>query len=202
MASSRNIQGREMETFAGFPAYLKYDPQDLLDPELDTESVYARILIRLTHLQTMFFLERLLLLNGSLDEGNMLLFSFEMLTLTLIMWTHKDRFAAMRRNFEWLVSNALPFVPCNNLLIFEQAYGPCRTRRRYPLPGAAQPNVYRQIRQRSTNNTLKHHTKSQPFSRLSRLGAPIRAKWGFVHGLQGHYTTGIGSYVEWQYRWR
>ncbi|KAL7949350.1 hypothetical protein V8C42DRAFT_310649 [Trichoderma barbatum] len=99
----RNMQGRELETFTGFPSYLRYDSQDLSNPELDTESVYARILIRLTHLQTMFFLERLLLLNGSLEEGNLLLFSFEMLTLTLTMWTHKDRFAAMRRNFEWLL---------------------------------------------------------------------------------------------------
>lgn len=76
----------------------------MLDPELDTVSVYARMLLRLSHLQTMFLLERLLLLNGSLDEGNLLLFSFEMLTLTLALWTHKDRFADMRRNFEWLVS--------------------------------------------------------------------------------------------------
>ncbi|KAL7933181.1 hypothetical protein V8C35DRAFT_305115 [Trichoderma chlorosporum] len=99
----RNIQGRQIETLAAFPSYLKYDPQDLSDPALDTEAVYARILIRLAHLQTMFFLERLLLLNGSLEEGNLLLFSFEMLTLTLTMWTHKDRFAPMRRNFEWLL---------------------------------------------------------------------------------------------------
>ncbi|RFU78617.1 hypothetical protein TARUN_3587 [Trichoderma arundinaceum] len=28
---------------------------------------------------------------------------FGMLTLTLTLWTHKDRFAAMRRNFEWLL---------------------------------------------------------------------------------------------------
>lgn len=82
----------------------------MLDPDIDTKSVYARILIRLSHLQTMFFLERLLLLNGSLEEGNLLLFSFEMLTLTLTMWTHKDRFAAMRRNFEWLVSSTIHFT--------------------------------------------------------------------------------------------
>ncbi|KAL5092837.1 hypothetical protein Trisim1_000572 [Trichoderma cf. simile WF8] len=99
----RNMQGRQLELVAAFPPYLRYDPQDVLDPDIDTKSVYARILIRLTHLQTMFFLERLLLLNGSLEEGNLLLFSFEMLTLTLTMWTHKDRFAAMRRNFEWLL---------------------------------------------------------------------------------------------------
>lgn len=101
------MQGRQLETLAGFPAYLKYDPQELSDPDIDLEAAYARMLIRLAHLQTMFFLERLLLLNGSLDEGNMLLFSFEMLTLTLTMWTHKDRFAAMRRSFEWLVSSTI-----------------------------------------------------------------------------------------------
>ncbi|KAH6604513.1 hypothetical protein Trco_006220 [Trichoderma cornu-damae] len=99
----RNIQDRQTETLAGFPACLKYDPQDLSDPDVDVETVYARILIRLTHLQNMFLLERLLLLNGSSNRGNILLFSFEMLTLTLTLWTHKDRFAAMRRSFEWLL---------------------------------------------------------------------------------------------------
>lgn len=99
----RNLQTRELQTFATLPAHLQYSPHILLDPELDTTSVYARILLRLAHLQTMFLLERLLLLNGSLDEGNLLLFSFEMLTLTLALWTHKDRFAEMRRNFEWLL---------------------------------------------------------------------------------------------------
>ncbi|KAL7810266.1 hypothetical protein V8C44DRAFT_332764 [Trichoderma aethiopicum] len=105
----RNIQTRELETFAALPAHLQYSPHLLLDPELNTVSVYARMLLRLSHLQTMFLLERLLLLNGSLDEGNLLLFSFEMLTLTLALWTHKDRFADMRRNFEWLlIAHAAP----------------------------------------------------------------------------------------------
>ena len=104
MRPHSNIQTRELETYAALPAHLQQGPHLLLDPELDTELVYARILMRLAHLQTMFLLERLLLLNGSLDEGNLLLFSFEMLTLTLALWTHKDRFAEMRRNFEWLVS--------------------------------------------------------------------------------------------------
>jgi hypothetical protein len=90
----------------GFPASLKYDPQDLSDPNRDIENIYAKILIRLGHLQVMFFLERLLCINGSLDEGNLLVLSFEMLALTLTLWTHKDQFAAMRRNFEWLVSSA------------------------------------------------------------------------------------------------
>ncbi|KAK1255468.1 hypothetical protein MKX08_009463 [Trichoderma sp. CBMAI-0020] len=99
----RNIQVRQLETLAGFPACLIYDPQDLSDPNRDIENVYAKILIRLGHLQVMFFLERLLCINGSLEQGNLLVLSFEMLTLTLTLWTHKDQFAAMRRNFEWLL---------------------------------------------------------------------------------------------------
>lgn len=109
----RNIQVRQLETLAGFPACLIYDPQDLSDPNRDIENVYAKILIRLGHLQVMFFLERLLCINGSLEQGNLLVLSFEMLTLTLTLWTHKDQFAAMRRNFEWLVSSPIdpPLMP-------------------------------------------------------------------------------------------
>lgn len=107
----RNIQIRQLETLAGFPACLRYDPQDLSDPNRDIECIYAKILIRLGHLQTLFLLERLLCINGSLEQGNLLVLSFEMLTLTLTLWTHKDQFAAMRRNFEWLVSSAVPFIP-------------------------------------------------------------------------------------------
>lgn len=106
-ALRRNIQVRQLETLAGFPACLRYDPQDLSNPNRDIENVYAKILIRLGHLQVMFFLERLLCINGSLEQGNLLVLSFEMLTLTLTLWTHKDQFAAMRRNFEWLVSSPI-----------------------------------------------------------------------------------------------
>ncbi|KAL6399322.1 hypothetical protein AUP68_17868 [Ilyonectria robusta] len=86
-----------------FPASLVYDAGNLFDPSLDIEVLYTRILVHLGHLQNLFFVERLLLRNGAADEGNLLLTSFDMVILTLVFWTHKDQFATMRRNFEWLV---------------------------------------------------------------------------------------------------
>lgn len=40
---------------------------------------------------------------GGRDDGQLLVTSFEMVSLTLTIWTHQDRFAAIRRDFEWLV---------------------------------------------------------------------------------------------------
>lgn len=49
-------------------------------------------------------IERLLLRNGASNEGDLLVTSFDLVTSTLVFWTHKDKFAPMRRNFDWLVS--------------------------------------------------------------------------------------------------
>lgn len=92
---------------AEFPASLVYDAGNLFDSSLDIEVLYTRILVHLGHLQNLFFVERLLLRNGAADEGNLLLTSFDMVILTLVFWTHKDQFATMRRNFEWLVSKPI-----------------------------------------------------------------------------------------------
>jgi len=63
-----------------------------------------RIFARLTHLQNTFLLERLMLQYGALDEGDVLVVSFEMISLALLFWTHKDKFRDIRRDFEWIVS--------------------------------------------------------------------------------------------------
>lgn len=99
----QNLKARQLNTMAEFPASLVYDAGNLFDPSLDIEVLYTRILVHLGHLQNLFFVERLLLRNGAADEGNLLLTSFDMVILTLVFWTHKDQFATMRRNFEWLV---------------------------------------------------------------------------------------------------
>lgn len=41
---------------------------------------------------------------GALDEGDVLVVSFEMISLALLFWTHKDKFRDIRRDFEWIVS--------------------------------------------------------------------------------------------------
>lgn len=118
---SRNLKQRQLNVIAELPKCLVYDPddpadlplprgeirpydKDLSDPPVETNVVSLRIFIRLTHLQNMFLLERLLLQYGCPDEGDVLLVSYEMITLTLMFWMHKDRFRDIRRDMEWLVS--------------------------------------------------------------------------------------------------
>ncbi|KAF5721893.1 hypothetical protein FMUND_3377 [Fusarium mundagurra] len=116
----RNLKQRQLNVIAELPRCLIYDPddptdlplpraeiqpydKDLSDPPVETNIVSLKIFIRLTHLQNMFLLERLLLQYGCLDEGDVLLVSYEMITLTLLFWMHKDRFRDIRRDMEWLL---------------------------------------------------------------------------------------------------
>lgn len=67
-------------------------------------TIYAKLIIHLVDRRIAFLLERLLLRNGASDEGDLLLTSFDMVSSTVVLWTHKDKFSPMRRNFDWLVS--------------------------------------------------------------------------------------------------
>ncbi|KAI5456027.1 hypothetical protein BGZ63DRAFT_397322 [Mariannaea sp. PMI_226] len=97
------LKARQLTIMAEFPPTLVYDPDNIFDPSLPIESLYARILIHLGHLQNLFFIERLLIRHGAPDDGNLLLTSFNMVKVTLVFWTHKDQFANIRRHFEWLL---------------------------------------------------------------------------------------------------
>ncbi|KAF4448506.1 hypothetical protein F53441_8092 [Fusarium austroafricanum] len=101
--SLSEIKARAERTYERFPAKLIHQPEELDDPDCDTEKIYSRILVRLEHLQNLFFVERLLLRLGHTDGNRLLPISFEMVTLTLLFWTHQDRFSGMRRDFEWLL---------------------------------------------------------------------------------------------------
>ncbi|KAF5002161.1 hypothetical protein FDECE_10706 [Fusarium decemcellulare] len=98
-----DLRDRAERTVERFPRSLIYRSEDLDDPDADVETIYARILVRLEHLQNLFFAERLLLRLGRVNESRLLVISFEMVTLTLVFWTHQDRFAGVRRDFEWLL---------------------------------------------------------------------------------------------------
>jgi hypothetical protein len=101
--STRDIKARGKAIFSQLPQGLIYFPENLSDAGTDIETLYARLLVQLEHLQNVFFAERLMLRYGQADEGDLLLTSFEMVSLTLIFWTHKDRLAGIRGDFEWLV---------------------------------------------------------------------------------------------------
>ncbi|KAH7153255.1 hypothetical protein EDB81DRAFT_946139 [Dactylonectria macrodidyma] len=102
LAHLQDIKARQIRTMAEFPAGLVYREEEVDDPEINVETLFSRMLVKLEHLQNLFFVERLMLRLGS-DQGNLLVTSFEMVSLTLVIWKRQDRFASIRRDFEWLL---------------------------------------------------------------------------------------------------
>ena len=98
------------------PVYLVYNFHED-SRQIKPPLFYTRILIRLEHLLNLFFLERLLSdKSKSIGGRDLLTISFEMLSLTTILWTHKDRLAGFQGEFEWLVS-CLPSAHNHDLFI-------------------------------------------------------------------------------------
>lgn len=103
LAQLQDIKDRQISTMAEFPIGLVYRPEDVDNPDVHVQPLFSRMLVRLEHLQNLFFVERLMLRLGKPDQGDLLVTSFEMLSLTLVLWKRQDRFVSIRRDFEWLL---------------------------------------------------------------------------------------------------
>ncbi|KAI5456619.1 hypothetical protein BGZ63DRAFT_366340 [Mariannaea sp. PMI_226] len=99
----QDIQRRQLHMVSQFPPSLAFRPDDLAAPDADVDRLCKTVLLRLEHLQNLFFVQRLMLQFGGPDNGQLLVTSFEMVSLTVYHWTHQDRFASVRRDFEWLL---------------------------------------------------------------------------------------------------
>jgi hypothetical protein len=73
-------------------------------PDVSILMVYSRMLVLVEHMRNQFLIEKILTLKGHADNGELVRISYEMVTLTVTFWTHKDRFAEVRADLEWLVS--------------------------------------------------------------------------------------------------
>jgi hypothetical protein len=94
-----------LETLAQFPEVLLYRETDVNDPDTDGPTLFSRVIIRLDHLQNMFFIERLLS-KGSTSTGlgsEIVEISYELISLTLIFWTHQDKLSGVSGDSEWLL---------------------------------------------------------------------------------------------------
>lgn len=82
---------------------------------MDVTVLYAKIMLRLEHLQNVFLIERLLKKVGHPDPSDALLqASVEIVSITSALWTHRDRLCGQHRDFEWIVSLYFsPFVSNN-----------------------------------------------------------------------------------------
>ena len=98
------LKAREIQTFTQIPSLLYYQPKDLRDPNVDPVTLYSKLLVQLEHLQNILFIERLSLRHGKINRADIIAVSFEMVSITLPLWTHQDRLSPMRDDCEWLVS--------------------------------------------------------------------------------------------------
>ncbi|KAF6818327.1 fungal specific transcription factor [Colletotrichum sojae] len=96
------IKDRELRTMAELPQVILFKEEDMQDRKMDVSVLYVRLIVRLEHLQNMFFIERLLAKRGH-DDGALLAVSYEMVSTTLMFWTNMDRLSVMNGDFEWLV---------------------------------------------------------------------------------------------------
>jgi hypothetical protein len=113
--AQRDLKQRAIDVATRLPRQLQYNLDDYFKgPSRDIVGDYVRHIIRREHLLGVLFAERLLLRLGYPDEGNILLTSFELLAITLMLWTHKDSFSWSHRHFAWLVSLALSYLIRNH----------------------------------------------------------------------------------------
>ncbi|KAM0445206.1 hypothetical protein ACHAO4_009911 [Trichoderma viride] len=83
------LKRKELELYDKLPAHLVYDPELA---NADAQMFYSKHEMRLDHLLNVFLVERLLLKHGH-PRTDLLRTSFEMVVLTLRLWTHKHRWA-------------------------------------------------------------------------------------------------------------
>ncbi|KAK8134061.1 hypothetical protein PG984_006073 [Apiospora sp. TS-2023a] len=86
-----------------FPEVLVLRLDELEGTALDSATRYSKLLVRLEHLQNLFFIQRLYAKHGQSDRSELLTVSFEMVSLTLYFWTHRDWFRDILGDYEWLV---------------------------------------------------------------------------------------------------
>ncbi|KAI0862263.1 hypothetical protein F4860DRAFT_122103 [Xylaria cubensis] len=110
------LRDRESRTIEEFPAFMNYNDSDLDDRRNEVGVLYWKLLTRLDHLLNMFFIERLLLKRGH-TQSELLSVSFDMITYTLLFWTHQDTLLPLRGDCEWLIMSY--GVPAGGILCQE-----------------------------------------------------------------------------------
>ncbi|KAH8894588.1 hypothetical protein GQ53DRAFT_858041 [Thozetella sp. PMI_491] len=99
--AATKLKALQEETIAEFPGQLVYSPADLLDPAVGDIEIQARLSVRFEKLQNEFYMDRLLLRKGHVDDGTLLNTSFELISAVITLWTNAHRFVRNRANLGW-----------------------------------------------------------------------------------------------------
>ncbi|EHK42515.1 hypothetical protein TRIATDRAFT_137434, partial [Trichoderma atroviride IMI 206040] len=92
MEDIMTLKRKQLGLYTTLPAHLVYDLTLGESGDADAQTFYSKHEMRLDHLLNVFLLERLLLKHGR-PRTDLLRTSFEMVVLTLRLWTHKHRWA-------------------------------------------------------------------------------------------------------------
>ena len=99
-----NLKQRAQQIYSRLPSVIQYRPNDINDPNADSQSINLRIILRLEHLQNILCIGRLLIRLGEEDRSDILAASFELVSNTLFYWTQREKLSHMRDDYGWLVS--------------------------------------------------------------------------------------------------
>ncbi|KFA55425.1 hypothetical protein S40293_09831 [Stachybotrys chartarum IBT 40293] len=97
------VKKKAQEVINELPQCIIYREEDIHDYSIRYELVLGCMFIREEYLVNLFLVERLLQRQGVNVDAELLLISFEMVTLTLKFWIHQDRFCGAINDFEGLV---------------------------------------------------------------------------------------------------
>lgn len=110
-----------MNVMSQLPECIVFDEDDVANAAIDGPTLYSKILVRLEHLQNLFFIERLLDKDGRAADSQILEISMELVSLTLIFWIYQDRLRGLQGDSEWLVMSYA--APAGGVLCLELLKG-------------------------------------------------------------------------------
>ncbi|KAI0131889.1 hypothetical protein BJ170DRAFT_223696 [Xylariales sp. AK1849] len=99
-----DLKRRATNIMDELPLCMAFNPDDFANLSLDCHVIAARLMARLDRLQSLFFIERMLLRRQNfVDDSELQSISFDMVDLTLKVWLHRERYTALKADFEWIV---------------------------------------------------------------------------------------------------
>ncbi|KAK8038662.1 FAD dependent oxidoreductase superfamily [Apiospora rasikravindrae] len=96
------LRAKQTQAVSEFPKTAVFQLHELRAADMDITGFYQRLLVRLEILMNEFLLDRLQYRHFQADSSDLLVTAYEMVVLTLTVWTHMDLFTE-KRDFDWVL---------------------------------------------------------------------------------------------------
>ncbi|KAK8094909.1 hypothetical protein PG997_001594 [Apiospora hydei] len=96
------IRAKQTQAVSEFPKTAVFQLHELRAADMDITRFYQRLLVRLEILMNEFLLDRLQYRHFQADSSDLLVTAYEMVVLTLTVWTHMDLLTD-KRDFDWVL---------------------------------------------------------------------------------------------------